>query len=70
MQAAYINNKDTANSFKVYIDFEGVHQPFPHCIFSTETMGQEQSQPSASQRPPEPQLSEEERAQLQAEVWS
>jgi len=36
----------------------------------TETMGQEQSQPSASQRPPEPQLSKEERAQLQAEVWS
>ena len=24
MQAAYINNKDTALSFKVYIDFEGV----------------------------------------------
>ncbi|KAI4607133.1 uncharacterized protein J4E88_009393 [Alternaria novae-zelandiae] len=31
-------------------------------------MGQEQSQPSASQRPPEPQLSEEERAKLQAEM--
>ncbi|KAI4944207.1 hypothetical protein J4E91_008760 [Alternaria rosae] len=31
-------------------------------------MGQEQSQPSASQRPPAPQLSEEERAQLQAEM--
>lgn len=70
MQAAYINNKDTAISSKVYIDFEGVHQPSLHCIFPTETMGQEQSQPSASQRPPEPQLSEEERAKLQAEVWS
>jgi len=65
-----MDNKDTAISFEVYIDFDGVHQTFPHCLFPTETMGQEQSQPSASQRPPEPQLSEEERAKLQAEVWS
>ena len=32
-------------------------------------MGQGQSQPQAAQRAPEPEMSEEERAQVQADVW-